>query len=314
MTASYRAVNYVLRPSKCVERKMLGEALRRLSSFCSLEKYWYIGFGSTYFSDFYLFHKMLNITKMDSIEKDTGNKKRFEFNRPYRCIKLHFGDSNSVLPALDWNSSRAIVWLDYDGGLTEEVLVDIKTVFSSAISGSAIMISVNADPSEPPSERRNTLVNKLGRSRVSETISKSHFAKWGTAKIYRNIIQNEIQETLSDRSGGCSEEEELTYQQIFNFRYEDRAKMLTVGGILYKKSEEESFKGCNFEQLEFIKKSTESYLIRVPNLTYRELRHLDRYFPITGISSTTLPGVPQKDIEDYSKIYRYFPMFAETEL
>jgi hypothetical protein len=314
MNASYRAINYGLRPAKCVERKMLAEAFRKLSVFDHLENYWYIGFGSTYFSDFYLFHKLLNITKMDSIEKDSGNKERFEFNRPYKCIKIHFRDSSFVLPTLNWESSRTIVWLDYDGLLTDSVLEDINTVFGSAISGSIIVVSMNADPTQPPEDRLDSLGNRIGKNRIPVGTRKNDFSKWGTAKIYREIINNEILETLVNRNGGSSQSDEMMYHQLFNFHYEDGAKMLTVGGIINSVNESNLYQACNFEQMNFIRENEEPYLIRIPNLTYREIRHLDRLLPITSQLSKTLPHVPEIDIEDYSKIYRYYPTFAEAEL
>jgi hypothetical protein len=78
MPGSYEKINYGLRPAKCIERKMMCEAFRRLSEFGSVESYRYIGFGSTYFSDFSLFHKHLGITNMISMEQDEHNAPRFE--------------------------------------------------------------------------------------------------------------------------------------------------------------------------------------------------------------------------------------------
>src|SRR5688572_20955159 len=98
MAGSYERINYGLRPAKSIERKMLCEAFRRLSEFGSVESYVYIGFGSTYFSDFNLFHKQLGIRNMISLEKDKNNKARFEFNRPFKCITIEYGHSNEILP------------------------------------------------------------------------------------------------------------------------------------------------------------------------------------------------------------------------
>ena len=61
MSGSYEKINYSLRPAKCIERKMLCETFRRLSIFGKVETYSYIGFRCTFFSDFALFHKSLNI-------------------------------------------------------------------------------------------------------------------------------------------------------------------------------------------------------------------------------------------------------------
>ena len=77
---SYEQVNYTIRPAKCVERKMMCEAFSRLSVFGSLKTYRYIGFGSTYFTDFTLFHRALDMNNMVSIEKDEEKAARFDFN------------------------------------------------------------------------------------------------------------------------------------------------------------------------------------------------------------------------------------------
>lgn len=313
MTASYREINYILRPAKSIERKMLGESFRCLSVFSSVDQYQYIGFGSTYFSDFYMFHKALNIRKMYSIERDTSNRKRFEFNRPFGCIEIHFGESNDVLPTMQWEDAKSIVWLDYDYKLNESVISDIKTVFSSACSGSVVVISVNAEPA-PPGDRLNELVRNIGENRIPVETDEKSFSKWNTAKIYRDVINNEIQETIVNRNGGLSSDEKMVYKQLFNFHYEDNAKMLTVGGILHSKNQEQEFNRCLISQLEFTKTDREPYLIKVPNFTHRELRYLDTKLPILNNSPVNLPGIPQSDIEAYTKIYRYFPMFAETEL
>src|SRR5437879_5407175 len=104
MPPSYEKINYGLRPAKSVERKMLRDAFKKLSEFGTLESYRYVGFGSTYFSDFFLFHKSLGITNMTSIEKDVANRDRFLFNIPYNCIGIEFGESGNVLPSLPWNT------------------------------------------------------------------------------------------------------------------------------------------------------------------------------------------------------------------
>ncbi|HYX17747.1 MAG TPA: O-methyltransferase, partial [Nostoc sp.] len=55
------------------------DSLRCLSPFGEVAAYRYVGFGSTYFSDFILFHKSLHIEDMISIEKDKYAKTRFEY-------------------------------------------------------------------------------------------------------------------------------------------------------------------------------------------------------------------------------------------
>ena len=83
---------------------MLCECFRRLSPIARVDTYRYVGFGSTYFSDFSLIHRALGITDLVSIERETDKRDRFELNRPYGSIELMFGESTELLPELDWRA------------------------------------------------------------------------------------------------------------------------------------------------------------------------------------------------------------------
>ena len=113
MAASYREIDYRIRPAKQAERIMMAESFKRLR-FANTESYQYVGLGSVYFSDFMLMHRALGTTKMVSIEKAVHDKARFEANLPFGCIEMLWGDTASELPKVDF-SLRSIVWLDYDG-------------------------------------------------------------------------------------------------------------------------------------------------------------------------------------------------------
>jgi len=322
MAGSYEKINYSLRPAKSIERKMLCDAFRRLSAFGKVENYQYIGFGSTYFSDFILFHKALGITNMISIEKDEENKERFMFNRPFRCVKLEFGQSNEVLSKLNWDA-KSILWLDYDGRLDSRVLADVRFFCLYAYPGSVIVVSVNAHPisrpdnvelSQLPAHRLQKLREDVGDEKVPPDIKGKDFAKWGTAKNFRRIINSEILQTLNERKVGHASGTNFFYQQLFNFHYADGAKMLTMGGLLYDKGQKDVLAQCDFKNLSFYQEDEEPYVIEVPNLTYREIRHLDTQLPIKEDELPTLSAVPKEDIEKYAKMYRYFPTFTEADI
>jgi hypothetical protein len=86
--ASFEKINYLLRPSKQVERKLIIEALPRLSKAdYFLNEYTYLGLGSVYYADFILFHKYLFIDDMICAEED-AIPKRMDFNKPYEFIRL----------------------------------------------------------------------------------------------------------------------------------------------------------------------------------------------------------------------------------
>lgn len=336
---SYEDINYALRPAKSIERKMLVDTFRRLSAFASLSSYRYIGFGSTYFSDFILFHRVLNITNMLSIEKDEANAERFEFNVPFKCVKIAFGRSTAILPTLKWKT-RTIAWLDYDGPLTAEVLADVAFFTTNAPSGSVLVVSVNANASdddaadrasdesavvqpesdEPKSpaaaaERRlQRFRARVGHTKVPATVTPRDMRKWGIADVSKRIITNEINDTIRARNGALEGEDKVTYSQLFNFHYADRARMLTVGGIIYTLGEEKHYREAMFDSLSFVRINGEAYHIEVPNLTYREIRNLEKQMPCVDETTIKAHGVSLTDIQKYARVYRFFPTFAEADV
>jgi len=323
---SYEKINYSLRPSKQIERKMLLEAFRRLYHFERVDKYRYIGLGSVYFSDFILMHKALGVEDMLSIEDedDDGKQERFKFNCPYGCISLEFKKSTAVLAKVPWDK-RTILWLDYDQRIQNYMLQDIEFFCANAIPGSMIIITLNANDADMDSRRKpdeiksalqkelNRIKGRLGHKKIPRGTKWKDLQKWGTAHVLRTIINNHITEVLSSRNGVLSPEDKINYTQLFNFHYADGAKMLTVGGVIHRKSSPNILENV-FSDLSFIRTNTQAYHIQEPKLTYRELRYLDRQLPSTSVTSINSTGIPQEHLETYADIYRYFPTFAETEI
>lgn len=315
MAGSYNRINYRLRPAKSAERKMIIETLRRLTPFGRVADYRYVGMGSPYFVDFALMHKLLGLTNLVNIERDQHNADRFEFNKPFDCIDMHYGEATNVLAYLTWDN-RSIVWLDYDGLLEPSVLSDVSHVCSVASPGSVLLVTVNAEkPDATENEDRvSTLRNRLGADRMPQGLVPSDFAGWRAADVYRRILKNQIEESLVTRNGPLSANNHMHFKQLINFVYKDGARMLTLGGLLYKSGQENLVQEAEFSQLSFVKSAAESYRIEMPNLTPKEVRHLDSLLPTQDIEKLcqNVP-VPAGDAEKYANIYRYFPSFSEIE-
>ena len=323
-TASYRKINYRVRPAKSIQRKMLCDALLRLSFFKPVENYRYVGFGSTTFVDFILFHKILGIKDMISIEKREEDKARFEFNNPFDCIRMEYGDSNDVLPSLAWDL-ETIVWLDYDGPLTESFLQDIAYASMNLVSGSMLVVTVDvkSDPlpnPRPPTEeevqnyRLEKFEERVGSDKVPFDLTGKNLEAEEMATTCGKVILNEIEQILRGRNGLLSDERKVKYNPLFNFRYQDGAKMLTVGGIFYEACDEANLERCEFESLEFVRSDAAFYEIEVPMLTHRECLYLDKKLPHGNSNDGKQIGLTEEDINNYNRLYRYFTTFAEIEL
>jgi hypothetical protein len=128
------------------------------------------------------------------------------------------------------------------------------------------------------------------------------------------IVTNQIHQTLTERNGGRPPENQLEFKQLFNFHYDDGTRMLTVGGLLYDEGQEDHVRSCGFESIPFVSLDENPYLIEVPNLTYREIRHLDKQLPADDPADLEGPGISLEDLERYRRLYRHFPTFAEAEV
>lgn len=316
MPASSRRINYSLRPAKCIERKMICEALQRLSVFRRPESYEYVGFGSYYFTDFSLFHRVLNIQHMTSIEQNGNGQARFEFNKPFKCIEMKFGQSTHVLPTLNWDV-HTIVWLDYDGPICADVLADISCVCTNAPPESILIVTVNAHPEpfdpQAVSGPLNRLVENLGRDKVPSQLRSSDLRGWNLAKSLRRIISDEIDGAISARNGIRHKSQAISYQQLFNFNYKDDAQMLTVGGVIFDNGILDRVDGA-FSGLPFIRKGEDPCLIDPPKLTLKEIRYLNTLLPSEGLDGAETHAIPDSDINKYNQLYRYFPTYTEVEM
>ena len=186
MTDRNKGLNYDIRISKTVERKMLAETFARLSGIGCISSYRYVGMGSYYFTDFRLFHRTLGITDMISIEWDK-NESRFNFNRPFGCVEILFGKSSEVIPNLSWEK-KTILWLDYDSHLDASKLLDIKEFVANAIPGSLLIVTLAADTKDLEEQDRTKRLEKIkavvGKNKIPRDVAEKDLPQWGTAGLH----------------------------------------------------------------------------------------------------------------------------------
>ncbi len=321
MTASYQIIDYSLRPAKFAERKMLCEMFSRLKVFGSLESYRYIGFGSIWFTDCVLFHRALGIEDIISIEKEEAHAERFAFNNPYRGIQLKMGTAAEVLPGLDW-THRSILWLDYDDPLSPSILDDVRTIATRAMSGTVLAVSVQA---EKLNDKRPHLEEQIivttpeqfrdlfGDARTPSELETASLRGWTLSKTSRSIIRQEIEDGLVASNAGRSAAQRLQFRQIGAFEYADGAKMTTIVGVFVDQGQNALFESAGFRELSFFHDGEDALRIKVPLLTPREMRHLDRSLPRDGDKNLELGPIPESDGNNYAKLYRYLPNFASFE-
>lgn len=323
---SYEKINYMLRPNKSVERKMVCEMLSKISIISDLAAYQYVGFGSTYFADFSLFHRTLGITQMISIEGEDKAKQRCEFNKPFSCIELKMGSSSDILPNLNFKEKDSIVWLDYDSIISDTVFSDINTVFSAIRPNSFFMLSLNADffkiknnvEGDGDNEAiQQYLLGLIGEERFPNKYLDVKF----TSKVYLSFLYDciidEINSSIMKRNG--VEDYDLMFHQSIYFVYQDGARMITVGGFIFdSKNVAEQLNKISITQLPFYKNKEFPFEIKCPILSIKEIQALNSYLPCEfkdgKIDDENLNNFPVENecILQYSSLYRYYPNYTEA--
>ena len=131
---SFEKINYIFRPKKQIERKILIELFQKLQNTLdiNISEYQYIGLGSIYYYDFILFHKYLNIRDMISLD-DEDYPNRFEFNKPFDFITFKPKSTTNFLSENDLNK-KSFIWFDYDSSLIrynkwKETFLNTETIF-----------------------------------------------------------------------------------------------------------------------------------------------------------------------------------------
>jgi hypothetical protein len=315
-TPSFEKFNYLLRPSKQVERKLFIEALHRLAAGgLPLREYTYLGMGSVYYADFILFHKYLYLDNMICVEGEPIPK-RMDFNKPFDFIRLEMKRVAEIIPDLD-RALKHIVWLDYEDHLSKEILADTAGLLHILAPGSVLVVTVDADPrllEDPKAEdqcterqARNLLdlfQSDLGRYHVGE-IPRSMISRTGLPKLFAQILQSQFKEELAKRPP-------LRFQQLFNFRYADGAQMLTLGGIISSPSDLATVNISGVLDLPFVTTSDEPIKISVPPLTIREKQWLDKRMSEPLKSEDLAFELEKEPLDNFRAYYRYYPTYYET--
>ena len=319
--ASPDLINYAIRPNKAVERKLVFEVLSVLSPVFTLPGYRYIGLGAPWFVDFVMAHRILSISDMVSIEKSEILASRADFNRPYACVKVIHGDSQSVLPTLDLEGRPILAWLDYDTSLDGPVLSDLSTLCRRAATGSIIIVTLNAHQGQLPTRDENgkeyaTLTDKmraLAGDLIPPDVPQAATQMSGYPPYLASILFDHMHRQV--RTAGRAGD---TLLPLFNIGYRDNAPMITVGGIIAELGHVGGIETVlNKNDMGGFLDEKRHLKVRVPPLTFKEKAGLDQLMPREHPPSDQEVNdigfrLRTAQIEAYHRFYRYYPIFAEV--
>lgn len=311
-------VNFGLRPNKSIERKIIVDCLSSLTPYFPIDSYRYIGLGSFWFSDFLLFHKRLHIQKMVSIEyADTAD--RAEYNRPLDCIRVCGGTTSEVLPTLNLGVEKELLWLDYTQGLDGPVLEDASITLPKLRPGDIFIVTANAEQgqlrmndSDGTELTRLQALERLAPNLAPPSLKDVALSNNGLPATLAELLISNFRHTILESGLGYE------FETLFNYLYQDNARMITVGGIILDESARARLANTNLISFDYANGATQ-VRIKAPALTLKEKFAIDRMLPRDeDLCRETLAeneGVflNQAEVEAYKSFYRYYPRFSEVE-
>lgn len=322
---SFKAINYMLRLKKQIERKILIEYFQsmRHELDINISEYRYIGLGSVYYYDFILFHKYLNIRDMVSLD-DKKYPKRFEFNIPFDFITFKNMSTTKFLSDNELNK-KSFIWFDYDSSLiryhkdlksftrNERIFDDIQIITNKSKELDIFVFTVNINISNimfTTPKIKETFIDEY-----DEYLSEQYKnVEEITFENYPLIIQNIIINIFRNNE----EFHPVKFKKLFSFIYQDNAPMYTIGGIFCKNNYSKKLieKDGVFE-------TDENKLvdINVPLLTYCEKMKLDKnIFAIEDkLDSLNKEEIIEllgfemesNELKSYLNYHRYYPQYYE---
>jgi putative O-methyltransferase len=310
--SSAEKINYLIRPAKQVERKLIIETLRSLGRNYKIEDYFYVGMGSLFYVDYKMLHKYLGIKSMISFEKEEKKIKRFDFNKPYQFINLMPGISTDILPSLDWEKDY-IIWLDYDMPISMDIINDIQIVSNYIKDGGILIITLDAkvERFDIEFDIKKTTKNQARFENFKESlhpfypsdITKKDLASKNFPLLLHKIISNALNEKILLR--------DTNFYQIFNFLYKDSSLMYTFGCVFDKSPK--AIEKTGIYNYDFISKDQNLIAIDIPIITPLEKLHFDKLIPNIYDNLTDFE-MDKRKLEDYEKYYKYYPQYFETYL
>ncbi|HEV7675128.1 MAG TPA: O-methyltransferase [Candidatus Angelobacter sp.] len=319
-------VQYDLRPAKQVERRMLLDAFQRLGEAgFQIRDYQYTGFGSVYFVDFILFHKMLGLHRLLSLEHEPILESRVRFNKPFSCVDIKMQPAAVEIPNLS-RDLKHILWLDYDGILRKEFIADLKSALNILPAGSIVLITVDA---EPPRAEDFVDIN-AEYSSGKEVLGPKHWKEYFEhhASEYLPLGQKTdsfTQSNLATVSIAILREafkrsilyrRDVSLQPLFNFTYRDGHLMVTMGVMVAAPEDKRRLNGSTLTEASYFRANFDSppFEIRVPRLTRKERVYMDFAMPCAAGWKPTDFELDDATIDAYREVYRFLPAFAELLL
>jgi hypothetical protein len=310
--SSANFISYDLRPAKQAERRILLDFLKCANEAgVTISDCRYVGMGGTMFYDFHLMHRFLGVNNMISLERDPDTHPRSEFNCPFDFIEVR-NQTVAEFLAADDDEAKTIYWLDYDDGISSEIMADITTLGTRVKIGGFAFVTVYAHPPGVLEKLTNEARLEYFQENFGDfaiDLSITDMENTSFPKTVYDMLIATFKNAFAPRTDG-------RFEILLRIHYRDSVPMVTVGGAFCPSNGVSRLTKRVETDLPFLLRAP-PYRIRNLNLTERERVLFDlavtkRRSNSRQSNSLRKLGFKSRDFAAYRDLIRFLPRYHES--
>lgn len=309
-------IAYDIRPGKQIERRLVMESLQAAKApSVPVDNLRFVGMGGFRFIDFLLANRVLGVNKFTSIEHDEAIIPRCEFNKPFSGIELFSGSSSEYIEKIGF-SDPAIIWFDYERGVSSDLKDDMLALAGAVKPGSFVFITATA---ELPQSLKNLKGLAKRRAALQEDVTPlaaNVIDEDMNAQIFHltaaKILLGAIRLGFAGRADGV-------FYPYLRLTYKDSTWMMTIGGYFGVEAKIKEIQKSLKERCGFLKPDNCNFVFQVEqfNITDAERRLMDRaaIAPKARRSERIALrklGIRQSIVDQYEDLMRFVPRYYES--
>ena len=265
---------------------------------------------------------------MVSLEGDRHVHKRQEFNKPVSCIECRNEKSSDFLTTFQ-RREPSIVWFDFTSAKDLRVQIEeFQNLLTKLAEYDIAKITLNANPSNwvNSTEARGEELFKLRLVKLKDNLDDlltsavniDMMSNSGFPNALTKIVHYTTSKAMRPRSG-------MVFQPLTAFAYADGQQMLTITGIILRKSEADPFlrkTSVARWQLANTGWGTPKE-INVPDFSAKERIYVDARLPKysantihkwLGLQFSKKHSESLEMMRIYTELYRHSPYFSEVTI
>ncbi|MCX5511912.1 hypothetical protein C3941_07550 [Kaistia algarum] len=300
--------------------------------------YAYLSMGAYPLEDHKLIHRILGIVRLISFDTEDSIVARARFNKPIgncRCLEK---TSSAVVDSIDQileecgfaDAKGVIVWLDYtDPKKIGEQIREFQSLLDKLAPGDIVRVTVNAHPHELIEKPSGSIISVEERRKKQFDVLRQRIREYLPSRtVADEMTAEELPRVLSASFAAAALKafpptHESTFRPLSVVRYADGAQMLSMTGVVVRRSEEdELIQRLDLQSWPFgSSRWDQIHKLVVPDLTIRERLFLEREVVakdvatiVAGLGFDAASGIAIAEfIDSYKNYYRFYPTLLSAE-